>query len=132
MNYKPFYGPHSQTSKDAISIGSVNSWKDPVVRQRRMDGIQRALMNKLEGDRICACGCNQTFKVKHHSTKYIHGHSKATINGIPKAEWYKQYEHKRKYEIRYYIQNRIADWRRKGTAFDLTVDYLVGMYNGPE
>jgi hypothetical protein len=51
------------------------------------------------------------------------------INGLPVSIWKKQYRRRRMGEIRYYIQERISEWRKKaGPPSDLTVDYLVDLY----
>ena len=51
------------------------------------------------------------------------------IDGLPVSLWKKRYRTRRMGEIRYYIQERISEWRKKaGPPSDLTVDFLVDLY----
>jgi hypothetical protein len=42
------------------------------------------------------------------------------------------YRERHKHEIRYHVSNRIADWRKRTPNSDLSVDYLVDLYNAQD
>lgn len=58
--------------------------------------------------------------------------NRKTVGGLPKLTYKQKLRERKRNDIRFYISEKISQWRKITPGSDLTTDYLVELWNGQE